>query len=121
MQFLLKLYRRDTLSFALLLCFLFLGTLKSNIQSEESLRLPYLGPYYTPHKPIEVFKQFHFLDYFTFTIERQKNIDLTEAIIQREQYKHAKVGSRDFTGVGFYTDFHLPENIVKVTEPVEYA
>ena len=41
--------------------------------------------------------------------------------ILREQYKKAQVASRDFTGVGFYTDFHLPENIVKVTEPVEYG
>lgn len=41
--------------------------------------------------------------------------------ILREQYKKAQVSSRDFTGVGFYTKFHLPENIVKVTEPVEYA
>lgn len=41
--------------------------------------------------------------------------------ILREQYKKTHVASRDFTGVGFFTDFHLPENIVKVSEPVEYA
>lgn len=39
----------------------------------------------------------------------------------REQYKNAQVVSRDFTGVGFFTDFSVPENIARITEPVPYG
>jgi hypothetical protein len=41
--------------------------------------------------------------------------------ILRDQYKIAKVTSREFTGVGFFTDLEVPDNATVVTEPVEYG
>jgi hypothetical protein len=41
--------------------------------------------------------------------------------ILREQYKKARVVSRDFTGVGFFTDFELAEDAPQITEEVAYG
>lgn len=40
--------------------------------------------------------------------------------ILREQYKHAVVKGRDFTGAGFFTDFDIPQGVFPIIEPVEY-
>jgi hypothetical protein len=37
----------------------------------------------------------------------------------REQYKKARVVKREFTGVGFFTNFEIPNNVLRITEPVE--
>lgn len=39
----------------------------------------------------------------------------------REQYKNAQVVSREFSGAGFFTNFRVPENVARVTEPVPYG
>lgn len=41
--------------------------------------------------------------------------------ILREQYRVAEVASREFTGVGFFTELKIPETIASVAEPVEYG
>ena len=41
--------------------------------------------------------------------------------ILQEQYKKAKVENRNFTGVGFFTDFEIPEDTPRVIETVKYG
>jgi len=41
--------------------------------------------------------------------------------VLREQYKKAQVIDREFTGVGFFTRFKMPEDAPVVIEPVEYG
>ena len=41
--------------------------------------------------------------------------------ILRKQYKKSYVESRDFTGVGFFTDFKIPKGTPFIHEKVEYA
>ncbi len=41
--------------------------------------------------------------------------------VLREQYKRVHIECRDFTGVGFFTDFIVPNNVLHIIEPVEYG
>ncbi len=40
--------------------------------------------------------------------------------ILREQYKRAHIQDRSFSGVGFFTDFIVPNNIPHIIQHVEY-
>lgn len=37
------------------------------------------------------------------------------------QYENAQIESREFTGVGFFTNFIIPENVPRITELVSYG
>ncbi len=49
----------------------------------------------------------------------EKNTSINKTL--REQYQKPQVISREFTGVGFFTDFKVPENVFRVTEPLDRA
>jgi uncharacterized Zn finger protein (UPF0148 family) len=54
-------------------------------------------------------------------MEKIMEKDTSINAILKEQYKKARVVSRDFTGVGFFTDFELADDAPNIEEEVAYG
>lgn len=74
------------------------------------------------HLPeIKMSKPISFEEFEQAVMQKLLEQDTPINTILYEQYKQATVVKRDFTGVGFFTDFIVPKTAPSITEPVAHG